>query len=161
MSQIYPARFMTCVGLLIQRIEGGYVNDPNDPGGETNFGISKRSYPNLDIPNITEGDAIALYYSDFWVPCGAGSLPCGLDLWVFDLAVNSGTDAAVKLLQQVCKVGVDGVMGPQTIASACGLAEPELFLVARLQYYMGLQGWSTYKNGWTKRLFIIAAELGT
>jgi lysozyme family protein len=156
MSQIYSARFMACVGLLIERIEGGYVNDPNDPGGETNFGISKRSYPNTDIAGLTEGAAIEIYYSDFWMPCGADALPRGLDLWVFDFAVNSGVATAVKMLQAACGVAQDGDVGPNTIAAAKALKEPEVYLVARLNYYMSLKTWPTYKNGWTKRLFIVA-----
>lgn len=159
MSAIYPARFLACIGMIIQRIEGGYVNDPQDSGGQTNYGISQASYPNLDIPNITEADAIAIYFSDYWNACGAGSLPVGLDLWVFDGAINHGAGTAVKLLQQVAGVAQDGVMGPATIAAASKMAEPEVYLVARLRLYESLAGWATYQGGWTKRLFIIARGL--
>lgn len=157
---IYPRRFMWCAGLIIERIEKGYVNDPNDPGGETKYGISKRSYPDLDIPNITEMQAVDLYYRDYWQPCGCGALPRGLDLWVFDCAINSGPGTAVRLLQQVAGVGVDGKAGPQTIAAAGAIAEPEMFLVARLQAYQKDSGWARYQGGWTKRLFVISAEVG-
>lgn len=153
---IYPARFMACVGLIIQRIEGGYVNDPQDPGGETNYGISKRSYPNLDIPNLTEGQAIDVYYSDFWVPSGCALLNNGLDLWVFDCGINSGISRAVMMLQEVCGVKQNGELGPTTTAAANGMAEPEKYLQARLRYYQSLAGWAHNGDGWTKRLFIIA-----
>jgi hypothetical protein len=62
----YPSDFITAVNDLINNWEGGYVNDPQDPGGETNMGISKRSYPNEDIKNLTRDEAIAIYYRDFW-----------------------------------------------------------------------------------------------
>jgi lysozyme family protein len=156
MSGIYPTRFMSSVGLLIERIEGGDVNDANDPGGETKYGISKRSYPNVDIGALTEATAIQIYYSDFWLPCGASSLPRGLDLWVFDGAVNHGVATSVKILQDVCGVGVDGVFGPVTAAAAQKLSEPELYLCARMKYYQSLPGWLTYQKGWIKRLFIVA-----
>jgi lysozyme family protein len=154
-NPILPARFIACAGLVIERIEGGYVNDPNDPGGETNFGISKRAYPNVDIAGLTEGAALQIYYDDYWVKSGCSALPRGLDLWVFDGAINHGVSEAVKLLQGALKVGVDGVIGPQTEAAAQAWAEPELYLLARLKHYQSLPGWSEDQNGWTLRLFII------
>jgi lysozyme family protein len=155
-NPILPARFMACVGLVIERIEGGYVNDPQDPGGETNYGISKRAYPNVDIANLTEGQAIQIYYDDYWVKSGCGALPNGLDLWVFDGSINHGVPEAVKLLQQVCGENQDGKIGPITIGAAFKMAEPELYLMARLKHYQSLPGWAKYQGGWTKRLFIIA-----
>ncbi len=156
MTGTYPARFLACIGMIIERIEGGHVNDPQDPGGETNFGISKRAYPNLDIAGLSEPQAIQIYYQDYWLPSGAGSLNVGLDCWVLDGAINHGVSTAVKLLQGVCGVTQDGVIGPVTIAAANRLAEPELYLVARLKHYEALPGWTTYQSGWLKRLFIAA-----
>jgi lysozyme family protein len=153
---IYPARFLACIGLIIARVEGGYVNDPQDPGGETNYGISKRSYPNVDIAGLTEGEAIDIYYRDFWVPTGCAALANGLDLWVFDCAINSGPATAVKMLQGVCGVAQDGALGPMTAAAANGMTEPEKYLLARLRYYQSLPEWAHDEGGWTKRLFIIA-----
>lgn len=156
MNGVYSARFLACVGLLINRIEGGYVNDPQDPGGATKYGISQAAFPDTNIANLTVPQAIDFYYTGYWLPSGADSLPVGLDLWVFDCAVNSGPGTAVKMLQQVAGVAQDGVMGPVTAAAASKIAEPELYLCARLRYYEGLAGWANYQNGWTKRLFIIA-----
>lgn len=153
---IYPARFMACIGLILERIEGGYVNDPADPGGETNFGISKRSYPNVDIAGLTEGAAIDIYYRDFWVPSGCAALSRGLDLWVFDCAINSGIHRAVTMLQGICGVTQDGVLGPVTAEEANKLPEPEKYLQARLDFYQSLPGWAHDGDGWTKRLFIVA-----
>jgi lysozyme family protein len=156
MSGILPARFMACVGLVIERIEGGYVNDPQDPGGATNFGISQSAYPNVDIAALTEAQAVQYYYDDYWVPSGAGLMPRGLDLWLFDGAINHGVHEAVVMLQGVLGVTQDGKIGPATAAASAAFAEPELYLVARLKHYESLPGWAAYQGGWTKRLFIIA-----
>ena len=59
----YPDIFNKCIKIIL-RNEGGYVNHPSDPGGETNMGIAKRFYPNLDIENLTEEEAIKIYYED-------------------------------------------------------------------------------------------------
>jgi len=156
---IYPSRFMACAGFIIERIEKGYVNDPNDPGGETKYGISKRSYPNLDIPNLTEMQAVDVYYSDYWVLCGSSALPRGLDLWVFDCAINSGPGTAVRMLQGWLGVAQDGKLGAMTAAAAQANVEPEGFLLARLAAYQKDKNWERYKNGWTKRLFIVASGI--
>ena len=68
--------------------EGGYVNDPNDPGGETNWGISKRAYPNLDIRNLTRDRAIQIYRRDYWDSLGCDQFPPAIVIALFDSAVN-------------------------------------------------------------------------
>lgn len=68
--------------------EGGYSNDPHDPGGETNFGISKRSYPHLDIKTLTREDAITIYERDYWIFGGLSSQRIATK--IFDEYVNSG-----------------------------------------------------------------------
>lgn len=78
--------------------EGGYVNDVNDPGGETNFGITKASYPNLDIKNLTPDMAKSIYFTDYWLKSGAQTLVTGLDLMHFDCAVNEGLGVARQIL---------------------------------------------------------------
>lgn len=98
--------------------EGGYVNDPRDPGGETNFGISKRAYPAEDIASLTKERAQSLMVRDYWNPCRCAHLPQKLATAVFDFAVNSGVSRAVKELQKVLGVGVDGIVGPATIAAS-------------------------------------------
>lgn len=80
--------------------EGGYVNDPDDPGGETKYGISKRAYPNLDIANLTREDAKAIYKRDYWDAIGADNLPASVRYAAFDTAVNMGVGAAKKLLRE-------------------------------------------------------------
>lgn len=74
--------------------EGGYVNDPRDPGGETKYGISKRAYPAEDIKNLTVERAAELYKRDYWDLCGCGQLPPGAGLLLFDTAVNCGVKRA-------------------------------------------------------------------
>ena len=77
---------------------GGLVNDPDDPGGLTKWGISQRAYPKLDIKNLTQADAEFIYYRDYWRPCGAEALPWPLQLCHFDAAVNHGRGRARKFL---------------------------------------------------------------
>jgi lysozyme family protein len=101
--------------------EGGYVNDPHDAGGETNFGISKRWFPDLDIKNLTQEDAINIYYNNYWVPAKVEKLPNDLRSTYFDMCVNMGQSQAVKILQEsinsrkLTKIAVDGRIGPNTI----------------------------------------------
>jgi lysozyme family protein len=77
--------------------EGGYVNDPNDAGGETNFGISKRAYPALDIKALTEADAKGIYFRDYWIPLQCDRMEPALAIAVFDTAVNMGVGRAQRL----------------------------------------------------------------
>ena len=79
-------------------IEGGLVRDKDDPGGETKYGISKRAYPNLDIASLTEDDALRIYKRDYWDKCDCDNLPYGMDLEVFDCAVNMGPNASMALM---------------------------------------------------------------
>ena len=78
--------------------EGDYSNDPQDPGGETNFGISKRSYPELDISKLTLKQAKEIYYKNYWLECGCDDLPYPFDIVVFDTAVNMGKRRALEFL---------------------------------------------------------------
>jgi len=85
---------------FILKWEGGLTQDPNDPGGTTKFGISQRAYPDLDIKNLTEQDAMAIYHRDYWLKAGCDDLPWPLDLIAFDTAVNMGVSRAKVLLQE-------------------------------------------------------------
>src|SRR5690348_4888364 len=88
--------FAAAVAFVLAR-EGGYVRDPADPGGETNYGISKRQYPSLDIPHLTRDQAISLYERDYWIPCNCDALDQGPALAVFDTAVNLGVAPATSM----------------------------------------------------------------
>lgn len=145
---------------IIVGIEGGYVNDPRDPGGETKYGISKRSYPDLDIANLTLTDAKAIYHRDYWQRMHCEMVPWPLSLYVFDAAVNQGPVAATRFLQRALAVREDGVLGPVTLQRA-GQAGAELsarFMAERALSYMSLSTWPTYGKGWLKRLFIVSQE---
>ena len=80
--------------------EGGYVNDPDDPGGETNFGIAKRSHPDVDIANLTKDGAKEIYKEHYWDKNKVESLPEDLRHIYFDMCVNQGKGRAVKILQR-------------------------------------------------------------
>lgn len=82
---------------LVIGAEGGYVNDPNDPGGETKYGISKRAYPNLNIPALTIEQAKEIYRRDYWIPLDCDILPAPMDLYVFDAGVNMGKNQAKEM----------------------------------------------------------------
>lgn len=109
------------------------MNDPHDPGGETNFGISKRSYPNLDIRNLTADDAVRIYRQDYWLPAGCDKLPAPLALLVFDTAVNMGLGAAAKLL--------------------AGNPSLEEFCTRRILRYASLNTFPLYGRTWVRRTF--------
>jgi lysozyme family protein len=98
----------------VLRNEGGYVDDPNDAGGETNFGISKRTYPNVDIKNLTVEEASAIYKRDFWKFDGIDDQAVATKL--FDSYVNMGR-TAISLAQGVVNATRDGVYGPSTEAN--------------------------------------------
>ena len=85
--------------------EGGYVNHPNDPGGETKWGISKKSYPHLDIKALTVEEARSIYHRDYWTKIRGDQVPPPLDLALFDFAVNSGTYRAVRFLRRIVGLG--------------------------------------------------------
>lgn len=103
-------------------LEGGYVNDPKDHGGETKYGISKRSYPKLDIKNLSLEQAKAIYYMDFWIPLKLDQITdAQIAEEIFDTAVNCGTKAAVKIAQEALRfigedIDIDGIIGDVTIA---------------------------------------------
>jgi lysozyme family protein len=116
--------------------EGGYVNDPNDSGGETKHGISKRSHPNLDIKNLTKETVRPIYY-DYWKKVKADLLPEQLRLQVFDFGFNAGTVTSIKLLQRLCQVKQDGKIGQITLGAAKELSAFD-FCGGRINYYHNL-----------------------
>ena len=100
--------------------EGGYVNDPKDLGGETKYGITKRSYPNIDIKNLRKEEAKEIYRKDYWNKNRIESIPQELWYIFFDMCVNMGRRSAVKILQRAAnssghRLEVDGGLGPITI----------------------------------------------
>lgn len=170
MSGTTPPVFDAAFTVLMGH-EGGYVNDPRDPGGETKYGISKRAYPNVDIPSLTLEDAKTIYFRDYWVPAGCDLCPPALAVVVFDAAVNNGVDRAVRLLQEGLGVTADGIIGNQTRGALTRLTDPSTALAnthgARIAFMAGLSTWPTYGKGWSRRLALlpyqaaqIAAQVG-
>ena len=135
--------------------EGGYVNDPRDPGGETKFGISKRAYPSLDIKALTLAEAKAIYRRDYWDRARCGDLLPGVAFDVFDAAVNSGPGQAIRWLQRAVGVADDGVVGPITLAAVKRL-DPEVlqarYTGQRLEFMTRLSGWDAFGRGWARRV---------
>ena len=122
--------------------EGGYVNDPQDPGGETNFGIAKRSHPDVDIKNLTKDGAKEIYYKDYWIKNRVPQMPEDLKHIYFDMCVNQGRGRAVKILQRAANakgadLKVDGGLGPKTIGSLKNV-ELERVRAYRIKYYADL-----------------------
>lgn len=142
--------------------EGGYVNDPADPGGETHLGISRRAYPNEDIKGMTEARAAEIYRADYWRPARCDELPAPLALAVFDTAVNMGVSVAAQMLQRAIGANIDGLIGPKTLAQAQkadpGRAATDL-LAWRLARYARLDTSPTYMRGWSRRVLALQARL--
>jgi len=157
--------FLLAFELLIGH-EGGYVNDPNDPGGETKYGISKRSYSDLDIKNLTLSQAEDIYETDYWIPTGCPDLPPRLALVLFDAAVNNGRSRAVRWLQSIVGAPDDGIYGPATRAAVeRAVAKDPLDLdlagelhARRLHFMVGLGHWEHYGMGWSRRLAKVALQ---
>lgn len=139
--------------------EGGYVNDPRDPGGETKYGISQRAYPSLDIKALTLEDAQAIYLKDYWQAASCDRLPDGLAIALFDAAVNQGIRPATRMLQRALHVPEDGILGNLTIAAANAIDPDRLmadFLAERSLHYASLSNFATYGRGWMRRIFHLA-----
>jgi lysozyme family protein len=135
--------------------EGGYVNNPADPGGETKFGISKRSYPNVDIANLTRDQAKALYLRDFWTPVHGDDLPPMVAFMALDFAVNSGIQTSIRKLQAAAGVADDGHWGEVTQA-AVKAANPVVLVLRLLAEHVDfrrkLSTFKTFGAGWDGRL---------
>lgn len=135
--------------------EGGLIDHPSDPGGLTNFGISKRSYPGEDIKGMTLARAKELHRRDFWGPAGCDALPDALRFQVFDAAVNSGVRAAVRMLQACVGETEDGILGPRTLQAVQSMPTPRLaarFNGRRLAFMTTLSNWPAFSRGWARRI---------
>lgn len=135
--------------------EGGYVNDPRDPGGETKYGISKRAYPALNIADLTLEDARFIYRRDYWDKVRGDELPDALALNTFDAAVNHGVKNGIRMLQAAVGAEVDGVIGPETISKAWRtnpVVAAIRFNASRLDFYTTLPEWATFGRGWARRV---------
>lgn len=143
--------------------EGGYVNHPKDPGGETNLGVTKRVYEEWggtkDMKDLEVEDVEPIYKKNYWDRVRAESLPSGLDLCVFDFGVNAGTGRAAKYLQTMIGTTADGGIGPNTLKALSNYVESEgveqtikNYQAARQEYYESLSTFETFGKGWTRRV---------
>jgi lysozyme family protein len=152
---------------LVLRDEGGYVDDPRDPGGATNMGITLRTLaawrgttlPKSEVMNLTVAEAGKIYKARYWDAIRGDDLPVGLDYAVFDYAVNSGPGAAASALQRVLSVPMDGVIGPVTLAAASKSPTTAILMLCanRLQFLEGLSTWGAFGNGWSARVSRVKA----
>ena len=157
------ANFEVAVESLLMK-ERGYVCDPDDAGGETCFGISKRSYPYLDIKALTRDQAIAIYRDDYWDQAYELIASQPLVNKILELTVHCGMDEGVRLVQRALRalgdpvVTVDGRFGPQTL-QAVKLTEPRALLAAirveQCRYYLAILAASPAQQkfflGWVSR----------
>jgi len=144
---------------VILKHEGGLVDNPNDPGGITNFGISKRSYPEVDIYNLTKGKAKEIYERDFWHPLKLYLIDnANVCLELFDFSVNAGISRAVKIAQKLAGTKEDGMLGGIT-AKAINEFDGDFvraFKHARVIYYESLarnnHNLKMFLKGWLRRV---------
>jgi len=134
--------------------EGGLSNIRKDPGGLTKYGISQRAYPTLNIAALTVEQAKAIYQRDYWNPINGDNLPTGLDLTLFDSAINQGPVTAIQLLQHALQIKADGRLGPITLAASFK-AMPNLlddFDAERALRYEFNRNEEVFGRGWYRRL---------
>ena len=148
---------------LVLKSEGGFVNNPKDPGGMTNLGVTASTWANFkgrntnekEMRSLTRDDVAPLYEKKYWDTCKCDDLPSGVDYLVFDFAVNSGPGRSVKILQRALGLPEDGAVGPVTIQTIDVMDKTELiarFSDAKKQFYESLPTFATFGNGWLKRV---------
>ena len=151
--------FKECLDLVLKS-EGGWVNNPKDPGGETNLGVTKAvweewvGHPVATMKNLTKDLVAPLYEQRYWRPCYGEVLPRGLDFLCFSFGVNAGCGRSVKLLQQSLGLVSDGVIGPKVMQK---LRESNItdiikgFSESRREYYRALKQFPVFGKGWISR----------
>lgn len=154
---------------IVLKHEGGWADHPRDPGGATMKGITKRTYERFlgrpvtktQLKNIPETHLRAIYKHNYWDKASCGDLPEGVDLIIFDLAVNSGPGRARKYLQRAVGAKVDGVIGPKTLDAVYAAPIPELINeISRLRdiFYRSQDIFDTFGKGWLRRLAHVTEE---
>lgn len=154
--------FEQCLALVLKN-EGGYVNNPKDPGGRTNLGVTQKVWEEWVGHPVDEAamralgpqDVAPLYKKNYWDKIHGDDLPSGVDYACFDLAVNSGVGRAAKILQQAVGVTADGAIGPATLAAVESQNARTLateICEARLAFLQSLPTWGTFGKGWGRRV---------
>jgi lysozyme family protein len=150
--------------------EGGKVDDPRDPGGRTNKGVTQKTFnawlrskgkKARDVFTMTDEECAAIYKQRFWDVINGDNLPPGVDYVVFDGAVNSGPAQSVKWLQRALGVTADGQLGVMTMDKLGRIYDHDELIASigeqRMKFLQALKHWKTYKNGWTKRVKSVTA----
>jgi lysozyme family protein len=152
--------FKECLDLVLKS-EGGWVNHPSDPGGETNLGVTKRvweeyvGHPVESLKKLTKEDVAPMYEQKYWRPCYGEVLPRGLDFVVFSMGINAGTGRSIKLLQLSIGCVPDGVIGPTTrglISDSNSATLIAKFSESRREYYRSLKNFPIFGKGWLSRV---------
>jgi lysozyme family protein len=152
--------FKECLDLVLKS-EGGWVNHPSDPGGETNLGVTKCvweeyvGHPVESLKKLTKEEVAPLYEQKYWRPCYGEVLPRGLNFIVFSMGVNAGPGRSIKLLQQSIGCVPDGVIGPKTRELICASNNATLinkFSETRRDYYRSLKNFPIFGKGWLARV---------
>ena len=154
--------WIKCLETILHH-EGGYVNHPKDPGGETNLGVTKRVYEDFggtkDMKDLTREDVEPIYKKNYWDRVKGDHLPAGLDLCVFDFGVNAGTGRAAKYLQTLIGTAADGGIGPNTLKALDSYSQTngventiKSYQADRQKFYEGLDTFATFGKGWTRRV---------
>lgn len=139
--------------------EGGYVNHPSDPGGETKYGITRRTarahgYAG-SMHELTREEARRIYKSSYWDRAQADKYDPAIGFQLFDSGVNHGIGQAIRFLQRAVGVADDGVVGPVTLAAVSAMSVTDVlarFNAERLEFYTKLTTWPTFGKGWTRRV---------
>ena len=148
---------------LMLKSEGSFVNHPQDPGGMTNLGVTKRVWEQWvgresnekEMRSLTPAMVEPLYKRKYWDACKCDDLPEGLDYLVFDFAVNAGPGRSIKTLQSAVGTTPDGIIGPKTLAAVRAIDPHELiekFSVAKTEFYESLPTFPTFGRGWLNRV---------
>lgn len=143
--------------------EGGFSNNPKDPGGMTNRGVTKTVWEGWTghdateqtMRNLSTADVTPLYKKKYWDAVQGDALPSGVDYCVFDTAVNSGAGRAIKLLQRTVGVTEDGFLGPNSLAAILVSDVGSLidkYCDARNEFLQSLSTFETFGKGWTNRV---------
>jgi lysozyme family protein len=159
----WDASFQT---LISDSVEGGYTNNPNDPGGPTNHGVTQAVWESYvghpvsiaDMQALTVAQVEPLYKALYWDKVQGDLLPAGVDYAVFDCAVNSGYKRAAKILQGCVGALQDGFIGDVTLALVNAENVSHLiidYINARQAFLQTLPMWETFKNGWCERLAFV------
>lgn len=151
-------KFEKCIEEVLAH-EGGYVDNPDDPGGETNFGITAETADNAGyygtLKEMTRDDAIRVYQRMYWKP-EYEELPLPLAFNMLDAAVHSGHSRPTKWLQLLVGAKTDGVLGPETLKKVKAAEDTSslvtMFCIRRLRFLMGLGTWEYFSKGWTRRV---------